>query len=110
MDPAMQTFEQQTVPAIQQRFVDEGGGSSSALNQALAQSASDLSTMIGSKEGEFQFGQQQLQQGGMQNILQLLAQMSSQRTFDPMIQQRQGLLPPLIGGVGAGLTLGAGGK
>ena len=92
----MQTYEQQVLPAIQQRFIDVGAGSSSALNQALGQSAADLSTMLGTQMGQFYQGQQQ-------NRLQALGGLSGllgQRSFDPIIQQRQGLLGPLIGAGG----------
>lgn len=97
VDPAMLTYEQQVLPAIQQRFVDAGAGSSSALNQALGQSAADLSTMLGSQMGQFAQGQQQ-------NALQALGlgtQAAGQRTFDPIIQQKQGLAGPLIGAGGS---------
>ena len=53
VDPAMMAYERNVMPAIQQRFVDADAGSSSALNQALAQSAADISTMIGQSAGDF---------------------------------------------------------
>ena len=96
IDPAMQTFEQQTLPAIQQRFVDANAGSSSALNQALGQSAADLSTMMGGQMGQFYQGQQQ-------NQLQALGQlggMAGQRIQEPIIQQKQGWGGALLGAVG----------
>ena len=96
VDPAMMQFEQQVLPAIQQRFVDAGAGSSSALNQALGQSATDLSTMLGSQMGQF-FQQQQQNQLG---ALGQLGGLTGQRMQDPIIQQKQGLLGPLIGGAG----------
>jgi len=96
IDPAMLTYEQQVLPAIQQRFENLGAGSSSALNQALAQSATDLSTMLGSQMGQF-YQQQQANQLG---ALGQLGGLTGQRTFDPMIQQRQGLLGPLLGAAG----------
>jgi hypothetical protein len=104
VDPAMLTYEQQVLPAIQQRFVDAGAGSSSALNQALAQSAGDLSTMLGSQMGQFTQNQQQLNQQGQLGALSALQGSMGQRSFDPMIQQQQGLLGPLIG---AGGQIGA---
>jgi hypothetical protein len=106
VDPAMLTFEQQVLPSIQQRFVDAGAGSSSALNQALAQSATDLSTMLGSQAGQFYQGQQ----GNQLQALGLLNQLVGQRSQDPIIQQRQGLAGPLIGLGGriAGGLLGGG--
>lgn len=99
VDPAMMAYEQQALPAIQQRFVDANAGSSSALNQALGQSATDLSTMIGQQAGQFY----QNQQGNQLNAMQLLNQLIGQKTFDPMVQQKQGLAGPLLGAAG---TLG----
>lgn len=94
VDPAMQVFEQQMIPGIQQRFVDAGAGSSSALNQALAQSAKDLSTNLGAQYGQFQQGQQQL---GLQAAGQLQPYATGQQ-FQPIYQQQQGLAGPLIQG------------
>lgn len=96
VDPAMMAFEQQMVPAIQQRFTDANAASSSALNQALAQSAGDLSTALGSQYGQFFQNQQQQQ---LQALGQFLPLMTGQ-TFSPLIQQQSGILGPLIGAAG----------
>lgn len=106
IDPAMLTYEQQVLPAIQQRFVDAGAGSSSALNQALGQSAADLSTMLGTQMGQFSQFQQQLKQQGQLGALGQVQGAIGQRQFDPIIQQREGLMGPLIGLTG---QLGAAG-
>jgi len=103
IDPAMQTYEQQVLPGIQQRFVDANAGSSSALNQALGQSAADLSTMLGGQMGQFF----QQQQGNTLSALGLGNQALGQRSFDPIIQQRQGLAGPLIGAGGQAAGLAA---
>jgi len=90
VDPMMQTFEQKTLPAVQQRFVDANASSSSALNQALGQSAQDLTTSLGSQYLPFM-------QNQSQNTLSALGQlggMAGQRTFQPT--QTQGLASPLI--------------
>lgn len=100
VDPAMQALQTQIAPAIQQRFADVGAGSSSALNQALAQSATDLSTSIGSQYGQFLQGQQQQQLGALGQFMPLLGQ----QTFSPQFQQHQGILGSLMG---AGGQLGA---
>ena len=101
VDPAMQTFNQQVLPAVQQRFVDANAGSSSALNQALAQSASDLTTALGSQYGNFY----QNQQNRGNDILKMLMQMGGQQTFQPVVSQSGGILGPTIGAAG---TVGAG--
>lgn len=101
VDPAMMAYDRNIVPGIQQRFTDANAGSSSALNQALAQSATDLSTSLGSAYGQFMQGQQQNQL----NALGMFGSMLGQQTFNPIIQQNQGILGPLVG---AGGQIGAG--
>lgn len=96
VDPALLSYEQQVLPAIQQRFVDVGAGSSSALNQALGQSAADLSTMLGSQMGQFRQQQQQMQLGGLSTLMGALGQ----RSFDPIVQQKEGLAGPLASAAG----------
>lgn len=101
VDPAMQTYQQQVLPSIQQRFVDANAGASSALNQALSQSASDLSTALGAQYGQFFEGQQNKQLQAMSQFLPLL----TGQTFQPVFQQKQGLGGPLldaISKIGAG--------
>ena len=93
VDPAMMQYQQSILPALQQRFVDANAGSSSALNQALAQSATDLTTALGQQYGQFY---QQGQQNQL-NALNLLNPLAQQRTFEPLISQSSGILGPLIG-------------
>jgi len=96
IDPAQQALQRQIIPGIKEQFMGLDETGSSALNQALAQSATDLSTQLGSQYMN-QFNQRN------QNMLQalgLLGGMGSQRTFEPMIQQSQGILGPLIGMLG----------
>lgn len=100
VDPAMMNYEQQVLPSIQQRFVDANAGSSSALNQALAQSANDLTTGLGAQYGQF-FQQQQANQ---LSALSGLGGLAGQQTFQPLVSQGQGILGPLIG---AGGQIGA---
>lgn len=98
VDPTLQTYNEQVLPSIQQRFVDSNAGSSSALNQALAKSATDLSSgLSGQLSGLLFQGQQQGSQnqlGALNQILSLLGQ----KTFDPIVQGPQtGLLKDLLG-------------
>src|SRR4030067_1901849 len=96
VDPAMQTLQQQILPGIQQRFADVGAGSSSALNQALAKGAQDVTTQLGSQYGQYQQNQQ-LQQ---LQALGLMQPYLTGQTFSPMIRQQEGILGPLIGAGG----------
>ena len=88
----MQALQQKILPGIQQRFSDLNAGSSSALNQALAQSATDLSTSLGSQYGQFLQGQQGRQLQALSQFLPML----TQQTFQPQFQQNQGILGPLL--------------
>lgn len=97
VNPTIQTFQEQILPSIQERFIDANAGSSSALNQALAKSATDLSSgLSGQLSGLLLQGQQQ----GAQNQLGALSQILSllgQRTYDPIVQgPQEGLLKDII--------------
>lgn len=90
LQPTQKAYTQKILPAIQQRFVDAGGGSSSALNQALAQSASDLQSTLGSQYLDFFKGQQQNTLGALGQ----LGNLSGSRSFEPY--QQQGILGDII--------------
>jgi len=98
VDPAQQMMQRQIIPGIKESFGGEEMGSS-ALNQALAQSATDLSTALGSQL----MGQYGSQQERQMRALGGLGSLAGQQTFP--FQQQQGLLGPLIG---LGGTLGGG--
>lgn len=105
IDPAQQALQRQIIPGIKEQFlgVDESG--SGSLNRALAQSASDVATGLGSQYMNF-YNQQQ---GNKLGALGQLLGLTGQRTFEPQIEQTQGLLGPLIaalGQVGAGALSG----
>lgn len=101
VDPSLKTFEQQILPSIQQRFVDANAGSSSALNQALTQSAGDLSNILAGQRINLQQSAGQQQLGALGQILGLL----NTRQFDPLVQgPKAGLLKDLIG---AGSSIGS---
>lgn len=101
VDPAMMNFQNQILPSIQQRFVDANAGSSSALNQALAQSATDLTTALGSQYGQFFQNQQQSHQQNQMNALSGLSGLAGQQTFTPIVSQQEGILGPLLGAAGS---------
>lgn len=102
VDPAQQMMQRQIIPGIKEQFLGMDESGSSALNQALSQSATDLSTALGSQlMNQYNLGQnRQLQSLGQ------LGQMGTARTFEPMYEQRQGILGPLIGGLGSALGAG----
>lgn len=90
--PAQQQLQRKIIPTIQQSFVDLNAGSSSALNQALAEAATDVTTNLGSQFGQF-FQQQQQQKLG---ALGQLGGLAGMRTFEPTTQQTQGWLGPAL--------------
>lgn len=106
INPAMQAFNRQVLPSIQQQFVDANAGSSSALNQALAEAATDVTTNLGSQFGQFFQNQQQNRLGALGQ----LGGLTGQRTFEPTTETTQGWLGPLLGALGgvAGGALGGG--
>jgi len=120
-DPTMRQFDRQIVPGIQQQYANVGAGRSSALNQALAQASTDLSTNMGSLRQDFLQRQQQQQLGAagqaaglasmpLQQLLSLLGP-AMQQSNQPMVQNSQPtfLQQLLNAGVqGAGAALGGG--
>ncbi len=101
VDPSMRTYQQQILPAIEQRFVDANAGSSSALNQALSQSAGDLSNVLAGQRVGLQQSMASQQLGSLGQILSLIGQ----RSFDPIVQgPKAGLLKDIVG---AGASIGS---
>jgi len=102
VDPAQQTMQRQIIPGIKEQFLGMDESGSSALNQALSQSATDLSGMLGSQlMNQYNLGQAR----GLQA--------AGQQQFSPMIHQQQGILGDIIkalGGIGGGLIPGFGGR
>lgn len=96
VDPAMQTYQQQMLPTLQQRFVDANASSSSALNQALSQSAGDMSKLLAGQRMDLQQNTSQRQLGGLQGLGGLVGS----KAFDPIVQgPKSGLLKDLIQGL-----------
>lgn len=104
----MMSFEQDVLPSIYESFGDQNAGSSSALNQALARSARDLTTSLGSQFGNFYQQQQQNQLGALGTLSGIIGQ----RQMQPIIQQGYNPLGDIIGAGGqvgaAGLPLALG--
>lgn len=96
--PTQQNYERNILPALESRYAEAGAGSSSALNQALTQSAEDLNTTLAQQRlGLFQ-GQQQAQMGALGQLGNALGQ----KAFDPITQGPQsGMLKDIIGAAGS---------
>jgi len=100
IDPALQALQQQIIPGIQQQFANVDAGSSSALNQALAEAAKDVTTQLGGKFGDF-FQKQQANQIG---ALGQLGGLAGTRTFEPTTVTKQGWLPGALEGISRGVA------
>ena len=85
--PTLETYQQQVIPYIQQYYSDLGLGSSGALNQALAQSATSLGTQLGAQQMDFY----KTQQAGALGALGQLSGLSTTPTQAPLIQQSKEL-------------------
>lgn len=109
IDPAMQALERQIIPGIQERFAGGGALSSSALNQALSQAATDVATGLGSQFGQFAQKQQELGQRGQLGGLSALLGLLGQKAFQATRTEKPGILGPLLtlGGGIAGGPMGA---
>lgn len=96
VDPAQQMMQRQIIPGIKEQFMGLDESGSSALNQALSQSATDLSTALGSQlMNQYNLGQNRRLQS-----LGLMGQLSGQRTFMPMIHEQPGILGDIISALG----------
>jgi hypothetical protein len=105
VDPAMLAFNRDVAPAIAERFQGGDTGASSALNQTLAKSAEDITTLLGSQMGNFMQNQQQQQL----QAANMAGNFATTKQFEPVIKQKKGWLDELLGlGMGA-VGLGKGG-
>ena len=98
VDPMMQQYNQQVLPATQQRFVDANAGSSSALNQALASGANDLTVQMGQMYLPFLQNKEEMradlykqQNANRLTALSGLNSLAGQQTFTPLISKREGI-------------------
>lgn len=90
IDPAQQAMQRQIIPGIKEQFMGMDESGSSALNQALAQSATDLSSSLGSQY----MNQYNLAQGRGMTA-------AGQTQFSPMIHEQQGILGDIIKALGS---------
>ena len=79
VNPTMDIFNKQVIPGIQERFVGENLGSSSAMNQALSNAATDVSTQIGSQLPSFLQNQQQNRLAAMGMLPGMISQGQNNR-------------------------------
>jgi hypothetical protein len=89
--PAQQTLNRQIIPGIKESFLGNDSSGSSALNQALAQSATDIGTMLGTQKLN-QYNTQTNQ--GIQGL--------GIKAFQPMIQENNGWLSDILSILAAG--------
>jgi hypothetical protein len=107
IDPSLQALQRQIIPGLKESFLGLDESGSGSLNRALAQAASDVSTGLGKQYMNFYNQQQQNKLGALGQ----LGGLAGQRTFEPHIQQIQGILAPFIsalGQAGAGFAKGGG--
>lgn len=106
IDPSLKALHGQIIPSLKEGFLGLDESGSSALNQALSQSASDVSSGLGQQIMSF-FNQQQ------QNKLGALGQLgglAGQRTFEPNIEHTQGLMKSILSALAqAGVGFATGG-
>lgn len=96
VNPAQKALQQQVIPSIQQSFVDQGAGSSSALNQALAAAASDVSSSLGQNFGNFLSQTRGQDRNQMLQALGQLGSLGTARTFEPTTETGEGWLGPSL--------------
>lgn len=97
--PAQEMLQRQIIPQIKENFLGLDESASGALNRALAQSASDVSTQIGQGILNQYNVHSQNQLGALSSLNALLGRHS----IMPMVHSRPSLLSALLGGLGAPL-------
>ena len=100
IDPAQQTLQRQVIPGIKENFLGLDESASSALNRALAQSATDVSTTL----GQGMLGQYNQQQSNRLSALSGLGGLAGSQTFQPYAHEQKGLLPGLLNVLSGGAS------
>jgi hypothetical protein len=108
VNPSLQALQRQIIPGIKESFLGLDEMGSTDLNRALAQAATDVSTGLGQQYLNFYNQQQQNRLGALGQ----LGNLAGTRTFQPHIQQTQGILGPALQGLGSavGGSLAGGGS
>ncbi len=98
--PMMNQFNQEIIPGIAERFSGMGMGSrnSGAFQQQVAGAAGRLSENLGAQRSN-------LRQGAMQQLMGMYGQ-AMQPSFQNIGQPNYGIVPGILGGMGAGAGYG----
>lgn len=99
IDPAQQNLQRNIIPTIKENFMGLDESGSGALNRALAQSATDLSSIL----GQGMMGQYNQYNANRLSALSGLGGLAGQQTFQPLVSQNQGWLGAAMQGVGTGI-------
>jgi hypothetical protein len=96
IDPAQQSLQRDIIPTIKENFMGLDESGSSSLNRALAQSATDLSGLL----GQGMLGQYNQSNANRLSALSGLGGLAGMNTFQPIISQQQGILGNVVGAAG----------
>lgn len=97
VEPSMQMYQQELLPALEQRYADIGSGSSSALNQALTKSADDFTNLLASQRMGYQNQQQTMRMNAQNSALGAIMSLMGQKAFQPIVQgPTEGLIKPMM--------------
>lgn len=101
VDPALQNLNRNVIPQLKESYLGTDEMGSSSLNRALAQSATDVETMLNSQR--MGFYDQQMNRG-LQGL--------GVQAFQPIVNQQQGLLSGGLNAFSSGLGgyVGSGGN
>jgi len=101
VDPALQNLNRNVIPQVTESYLGMDEKGSSSLNRALAQSATDVESMLNSQRMGF-YDQQQNR--GLQAL--------GVQSFQPIVNQQQGLLSGGLNAFSSGLGgyIGGGGN
>lgn len=101
--PYMRQFNEQTIPALAERFAGLGATSSSGFQQALGQAGAGLSENLASLREQLKYGAAQQGMGGIENLLNMNTQ-----AMLPKMMKQPGFLKQLMMALAGGAGQGAG--